>query len=117
MGMVVGCALLDFRIFGCGSLKEKRSVLSRLIKRTQNEFNLSIAEVGDNDRWRNAKVGFCVVGNDKSYVNAKVDHVLNFISQFAAVEVVRSRVEITAFSDMPEDVGDIEEGKYLEDYE
>jgi uncharacterized protein len=110
--MVVGVGLLDFRIFGCGSLKEKRSVLSRVIKRTQNEFNISIAEVGDNDQWQKAKVGFCMVGNDKPYINAKMDHVLHFVDQFGAVEVVRSRIEITSFSDMMGDVGNLEEGKY-----
>ena len=110
--MVVGTGLLDFRIFGCGSLKEKRSVLSRIIRRIQNEFNISIAEVGDNDQWQKAKVGFCVVGNDKSYINAKIDHVLNFVDRFGAVEVVRSKIEITSFSDMLEDIGNLEEEKY-----
>lgn len=111
--MVVGTGLIDLRLFGCASLKEKRGVLSRLLRRTQNEFNVSIAEVGDNDRWQAARVGFCVVGNDKPYINAKVDHILRFIDQLGLVEVVRSRIEITSFSDLSEasDTG-FEEGKY-----
>jgi uncharacterized protein YlxP (DUF503 family) len=111
--MVVGTGLIDFRISGCGSLKEKRSVLSRILRRTQNEFNVSIAEVGDNDHWRKVKVGFCVAGNDKPYINAKVDHILRFIDQLGLAEVVRSRIEITSFSDLSEGPDtDIEEGKY-----
>lgn len=110
--MVVGTGLIDLRLFGCGSLKEKRGVLSRLLHRTQNAFNVSIAEVGDNDHWRKARIGFCLVGNDKPYINAKMDHLLHFIDQLGLVEVVRSRVEITSFSDLLEGTEAIEEGKY-----
>lgn len=111
--MVVGTGLIDLRIYGCGSLKEKRGVLSRVLRRTQNEFNVSIAEVGDNDNWLKARIGFCVVGNDKQYINAKTDHILRFIEGMGLAEIVRSRIEITSFSDLldgPEI--EIEEGKY-----
>jgi len=109
--MVVGTGLIDLRIPGSGSLKEKRSVLSRIIRRTRNKFNVSIAEVGDNDHWRRARIGFSVVGNDKPYINAKMDHILNFIDQLLLADVVRSRIEIVSFSDLVGG-GDIEEGKY-----
>ena len=109
--MVVGTGLIDLRIPGCGSLKEKRSVLRRIIHRTQNEFNVSIAEVGDNDLWKRARVGFSVVGNDKSYINAKMDHILRFIDRLELAEVVQSRMEMVSFDDLM-DFGDIEEGKY-----
>jgi len=109
--MVVGTGVVDLRIPGCGSLKEKRSVLSRILRRTQNEFNVSIAEVGDNDVWRRARIGFSVVGNDKPYINAKMDHILRFIDQLQLAVVVQSRIEIVSLGDLM-DAGDIEEGKY-----
>ena len=109
--MVVGTGLVDLLIPESGSLKEKRSVLKRIIQRTQNEFNVSIAEVGDNDLWRRARVGFSVVGNDKPYINAKVDHILRFIDRLGLAEILRSRIEIVSFDDLM-DVDDIEEGKY-----
>jgi uncharacterized protein len=109
--MVVGTGLIDLLIPECGSLKEKRSALARIIRRTQNEFNVSIAEVGDNDIWRRARIGFCVVGNDKPYINAKMDHILKFIEGLALAEVLRARIEIVSFDDLM-DGGQIEEGKY-----
>ena len=51
------------------------------------------------------------MGNDKPYINAKMDHILNFIDQLLLADVVRSRIEIVSFSDLV-DGGDIEEGKY-----
>jgi len=109
--MVVGTGLVDLVIPGASSLKEKRSVVSRIIRRTQNEFNVSIAEVGDSDLWRRARVGFAVVGNEAAYINAKLDHILRFVDQLMLAEMVRSRIEIVSFDDLV-DGPEGEEGKY-----
>jgi len=109
--MVVGTGLIDLMIPESGSLKEKRSVLKRIIHRTQNEFNCSIAEVGDNDIWRRARIGFSVVGNDRPTINAKIDHILRFIDRLELAEVIRSRFEIVSYDDLMEG-DDLEEGKY-----
>lgn len=109
--MVIGIGLIEFRIVACNSLKEKRSVVSKIIKRTQNEFNVSIAEVGDNDNWKKAKIGFSVVGNDAAYINAKIDHILSFIDQLQLAEIVNTKFEISHFSDWM-DPGNFVEDKY-----
>ncbi len=110
--MVIGSGLIELWIAESRSLKEKRGVLKRIIQRTRNTFNVSIAEVGDNDSWKRAKIGFCTVGNDVRYVNGKVDHILSFIDDRQLVEVMNSKVEIvTLFGAMPhfEDA----DGKYV----
>lgn len=100
--MVIGTGMLELWIAQSHSLKDKRAVLRRILKRTQNEFNVSIAEVGDNDQWRRAKIGFAMVGNDQRVINGKIDHLLNFIEQLQIAEVISSRIEITGFSgEMP----------------
>jgi len=109
--MVVGVGLIEFRLVGCSSLKEKRGVLSRIIKRTQNEFNVSIAEVGNNDNLKKAEVGFSVVGNDASFINAKIDHILRFVDDLQMAEMVNTKFEISHFSDWM-DPGSYIEGKY-----
>ncbi len=40
--MVVGYGIINLRIPESGSLKSKRSVLNRILKRAQNEFNVSL---------------------------------------------------------------------------
>jgi hypothetical protein len=97
--VVVGSGVIELWIPESGSLKEKRAVLKRILKKTQNEFNVSIAEVGDNDHWRRAKIGFAVVGNDRRFINAKIDHILNFIDRLKPAEVVSSKFEIAVLSD------------------
>ncbi len=109
--MVVGSGIIDLWIAGSNSLKGKRGVLSRILKRTQNEFNISIAEVGENDHWKRAQIGFSVVGNDQRHINGKMDHIINFIDSLRLAEVVNTRMEISHVSHDPF-AGGYEEGKY-----
>jgi uncharacterized protein YlxP (DUF503 family) len=97
--MVIGSGIIEMWIAESRSLKEKRGVLSRILKRTQNTFNISIAEIDDNDHWKRTKVGFCVVGNDARYINSKVDHVLRFIDDMKIAEVLDAKIEIIHLSD------------------
>lgn len=79
------------------SLKGKRQVLKRVIDRVKQKFNVSIAEVGDNDKWQRAQVGFCVVGNDKRYVNSSLDKIADFINDLRVVDLLNSEIEILDF--------------------
>jgi uncharacterized protein len=96
--MVIGYGIINLRIHESGSLKEKRSVLSKILKRTQNEFNISIAETGNLDNYKMAEIGFAVVGNDSRYINGKVDHILRFINDLRAAEMLDSKIEIMVVS-------------------
>jgi len=79
------------------SLKGKRQALKRVIDRVKQKFNVSIAEVGENDKWQRAQVGFCVVGNDKRYVNSSLDKIANFINDLRVVDLLNSEIEILDF--------------------
>jgi hypothetical protein len=92
--MVVGICQLDLRIPENHSLKEKRHVLRKLIDRIRHRFNVAISEVGDNDLWQRAQIGFCIVGNDRRYVNSSLDKVVHFIEQMNLVEMVHTEFEI-----------------------
>jgi uncharacterized protein len=111
--MVIGYGIIKLRIPESGSLKEKRSVLSKIIKRTQNEFNVSVAEIGDLDKHTSAEIGFALVGNDSRFINGKVDHLLRFVDNLRAAEILGSKIEIMVVSDFPEET-DWERGKYNE---
>jgi len=88
---------LDIMIHDNSSLKGKRQALKRVIDRVKQKFNVSIAEVGENDKWQRAQVGFCVVGNDKRYVNSSLDKIANFINDLRVVDLLNSEIEILDF--------------------
>ncbi len=92
--MVIGVCKLDLRIPENHSLKETRHVLRKLIDRVRSRFNVAISEVGDNDLWQRAQMGFCTVGNDRRHINSSLDKVIYFIEQMNLVEMVHSEIEI-----------------------
>ncbi len=92
--MVVGVCQLRMIINGVSSLKEKRGVAKKIISRVKNKFSVSIAEVEDNDLWQSLVIGFCMVGNDRRYINSCLDKILDFIENLYLAEIVDHRIEI-----------------------
>jgi uncharacterized protein YlxP (DUF503 family) len=92
--MVIGAGILIFRLHDCHSLKGKRSVIKALISRIRNHFNVSVAEVGANDVYQRAEIGFALAGADHSLVNTKIDKILNFVEDLGLAEIVDSEMEI-----------------------
>ncbi len=92
--MVIGICQLDLRIPENHSLKEKRHVIRKVIDRVKHRFNVAISEVGDNDLWQRAQIGFCTVGNDRRHINSSLDKVIDFIEKMHLVEMVHTEMEI-----------------------
>jgi len=92
--MVVGVCRIELRIPQTHSLKAKRQVLRKIKDRVKNKFNVSIAEVGENDKWQRSLVGLALVGNDRRQINSALDVVTNFIENLNAAEIINSELEI-----------------------
>jgi hypothetical protein len=60
----------------------------------KHTFNVSIAEVGNHDLWQSAQIGFCIVGNDKRFINSSLDKVIGFIEELNSAEIIRSEIEL-----------------------
>jgi hypothetical protein len=92
--MIVGICHLDVIIPENHSLKGKRQVIKKIIDRVRNRFNISIAEVGDNELWQRSQLGISLVGNDRRFVNSYLDRVVNFIEAMNIVDIAHSELEI-----------------------
>lgn len=77
--MKIGACKVRLHLPENGSLKGKRRVLKSITARTSNKFNISIAEVEDQELWQLATLGFSCVANDASHVNEVLSRVVNFI--------------------------------------
>jgi uncharacterized protein len=65
------------RLPGCASLKEKRGRIKPFINRLRREFNLSVAEVGLNDKWGETLIGCAMIGNDAAFLQSASETVRN----------------------------------------
>lgn len=92
--MVIGICRLELMIRENHSLKEKRRVVKQIVDRVKHRFNVSIAEVGNNDLWQSAVLGLCMVSNDRRFANQALDKIVDFIESIASADVIKSDIEI-----------------------
>ena len=97
--MVVGVCRLTLMVPGSHSLKEKRMVLRRIKDRTRQKFNVAVAEVADQDAWQQAVLGFAVVANDKGFVNAMLDKIVNFVEELAVAKIVDDEKDVIQYGE------------------
>ncbi len=64
---------------GITSLKEKRRVLKSLMARLKNNFNISVAEVDDNEVLRRATLAAAVVANNNNFAHQVIAKVVDRI--------------------------------------
>lgn len=112
--MVVGVLRLTLVIPGARSLKDKRHALRRILERSRARYNVSIAEVGENDVWQRAQVGVTAVANDHSFVNEVLDKVVRDVESLAVAQLVNREMEIETYSEMH---GDFRDKPLLDDLE
>ncbi len=62
------------------SLKAKRQVLNQIKDKLRNKFNISLAEVDDNDLWQRATIGIAAVTNSHQHLDQILTQVENAIA-------------------------------------
>ena len=69
--------------------------MKSITTRIRNKFNVSVAEVDNNDRWQLATIGICCVSNDNRHTNEVLSKVVDFVvgSKFE-VEILDYEIEI-----------------------
>jgi uncharacterized protein len=95
--MFVCVARITLDIPAANSLKAKRQVVRRVSDRVKAKFNVSVAEVDDNELWQRASMGFAVVGNERRHVNEQMDKILQFIEDMYVAPVSHRELEIVSF--------------------
>ena len=93
--MNVGVCRIKLRLPENLSLKGKRQVLKSITARVRNKFNVSVAEVDDQDLWQLATIGICCVSNDSRHANEVLSKVVDFVigGRFEA-EILDYEIEI-----------------------
>jgi uncharacterized protein YlxP (DUF503 family) len=79
--MFIGVLRLVLQIPGAASLKDRRRVVKSFKDRVRARFPVSIAEVGDLERYQVATLGVAVVSGEA----ARCDEVLSAVSRAAAL--------------------------------
>ena len=79
------------------SLKEKRSVVSKVREALKNRLQVSAAEVDAQDVWQRAVLGVAVVSGDKLMCEKVLDQAGKLIASFPQVEITEEERDVDAW--------------------
>lgn len=89
--------MLELRIEGAHSLKDKRQVLRSLKDKLRGSFNVSVAELEQSDLWQRATLGIVSISSSRDYLAGLMQQVERAAIRIAndnGADVVDSFVEI-----------------------
>jgi uncharacterized protein YlxP (DUF503 family) len=91
----VGLLTLEIYIPGITSLKEKRGIVKPLIARIRGEFNVSVAEVEDQDQLGHTVIAVAAVSASADYVHGLLARVAECVADWRLdAELVDYQVEL-----------------------
>jgi uncharacterized protein YlxP (DUF503 family) len=88
------CALMiELHLPGCASLKEKRSRLKPLLNALHREFNISAAEIDQQDRHQLSSIACVIVSNDGRHAQRVLSKIPSWIeSRRPDIQVIDSEI-------------------------
>ncbi|MEN2766406.1 DUF503 domain-containing protein [Ornithinibacillus xuwenensis] len=89
ISLEVECMLYDGH-----SLKEKRSVIKRLIARLRNDFNVSVTELDYHDLWQRTKLGVVTITNERTHGEQVMQEVLRVIDTYSELERTITNMDV-----------------------
>ena len=92
--MVVGILKIALHLHDNRSLKGKRKIVKSIVDRIKYKFNVSVAEVGSNDKWQRIELGVSTIGNDRRHIDASLNNIHAFVDSLYLAEIVDSKIEI-----------------------
>lgn len=79
--MVIGSLILEIYLPQAHSLKEKRMIVKSLKEKLRNKFNVSVAEVDNQDSWQSAVIAVVTVAPDRKHLDKILQSVINFLDE------------------------------------
>lgn len=92
--MIIGVLTIDIAIRHARSLKDKRQVINSLKDRLKNKYNVSVAEVDNQDILQMASLGIVQAGSDARYTRGTLDTVVDVVRDFRPAQLADYSLEI-----------------------
>ncbi len=88
--MFVAALAVELHLPDAHSLKEKRAAIKPVLEGCRRRYQVAAAEVGHQELWQRARLGFAAVGGQAGHLSDVLDQVDRFVWSFPEIEVLRS---------------------------
>ncbi len=93
--MKIGVLRLNLRLPGVQSLKQKRGKIKPLLNQLHKRFNVSAAEVADQDKWQQSTIAISSISNDGKHIEKLFQSIItSFESDRKDIELIHDEIEI-----------------------
>jgi len=86
-------AEVECLLYEGNSLKDKRSLVKKIIHKVRNDLNVSISEIDYQDLWQRIKFGIVTISNEKVHSEKIIQKVLETIDSFPELERTITHIE------------------------
>ncbi|WP_186577430.1 DUF503 domain-containing protein [Aquibacillus kalidii] len=80
-------------IYESQSLKQKRSVIKKIITRVQNDYNIAISEIAFQDLWQRTQFGLVTISSDNVQSERVIHQAFRLIDSFPEIERTTTTIE------------------------
>ena len=88
---------IDLRANWVHSLKEKRMVVKSIIAKLQNKFNISVAEVDNQDLHQRITIGISGIFLDSKIGDSMIESIIDFIEENTYAEIINIENELNHY--------------------
>ncbi len=74
-------------------------MVKSLIEKSRHRFNVSVAEVADQDVHQRSTIGIAVVGSDGRVLNSLLDRIIDFMDSLGLAEMIDQEIELISLGD------------------
>ncbi|SFA76948.1 hypothetical protein SAMN04488072_101490 [Lentibacillus halodurans] len=86
-------AEVECMLYESHSLKQKRSVIKRIMAKLRNDLNVAVTELDYHDLWQRTKLGIVTLSNEQKHAEQVIQAALKIIDTFTELERTITEVE------------------------
>jgi hypothetical protein len=100
--MLIAAALIELSLSESDSIKDRRRTARSIVDRVRQRFNVSVAEVADQDERHSVCIGCVMVGIDPRHLRTGMEKVIHFVDSLGLGELVSDDVAIVRLDEVDE---------------
>jgi uncharacterized protein YlxP (DUF503 family) len=108
--LLIAAALIELRLHESESIKAKRRVVNSVKDRVRRRYNVSVAEVAEQDDRHEICIGCVAVGIDPRHLRAKLEKVVGFVDSLGLAELVSDDLTIVRIDEL-EEIEEVDEAE------
>ena len=100
--MLIAAALIELSLPEAETIKARRRVARSVKDRIRQRFNVSVAEVADQDERHSVCIGCVMVGVDPRHLREAMEKIVGYVEGLGVAEVVADDITVVRLDEVEE---------------